>query len=171
VQQSFHWVNDIEYRYGINSRKKMFLNLVVCEETVYVKNKDTGKLEISEKKRYAWLSSKRLTQRNVSGRCNSIGRSRWNIETQNLVEKHHGYAYQHCFSYDWNAMRCFHYIMHIGHIVNVFTMHFKKLRRIVKEKGVRGTVEFILLIFSGCPLDAGRIKEKVNKRYQYRFEI
>lgn len=171
VKQVFFWANDIEYRYENNRRKQIFVNLVICEETIYVKNKDTGKLEIHEQKQYAWLSSKILTERNVSRRCNTIGRSRWNIETQNLIEKHHGYAYEHCFSYDWNAMKCFHYLMHVGHIINILTMHFKELRQLVEKKGVRGTVEFIFLIFSGCLLDFERIKEKVDVRYQYRFEI
>jgi hypothetical protein len=170
-KQIFNWVNDIEYRYENNSQKKILINIVVCEEITYEKDESTGNLRIKEKKRFAWISSKKLTVRNVSKRCNVIGRSRWNIETQNLIEKHHGYSYEHCFSYDWKAMRCFHYLMHIGHIVNILTLHFKDLRSLANKKGVRGSIKFIFLVFSGCILDFERLRKKVEVRYQYRFEI
>ena len=171
VKQVFNWANDLEYRYENNGRKRIFLNLVICEETVYSEKDELGVRVVIEQKRFVWLSSKRLTGKNVARQCNIVGRSRWNIETQNLIEKHHGYAYQHCFSYDWQAMKCFHYLMHIGHILNILTLHFKELKKLVKEKGVRGSVEYIYLLFSGCLLDFERIRGNINGRYQYRFEI
>lgn len=45
-----------------------------------------------------------LNNLNVHERCNLGARSRWCIETSMLVEKHHGYQYEHCFSYDWNVI-------------------------------------------------------------------
>ncbi|MCP4032475.1 MAG: DDE transposase family protein, partial [Herbaspirillum sp.] len=32
-KQCFQWVNEIEYRYGENGKKKIVLHVVVCEET------------------------------------------------------------------------------------------------------------------------------------------
>jgi hypothetical protein len=171
VKQDFFWANDIEYRYENNGRKAVPVNIVICQETVYTKDKDTGRLKPEEQKKYAWISSKRLTVRNVSKRCNALGRPRWNIETQNLIEKHHGYGYKHCFSYEWRAMKAFHYLMHIGHIINILTLHFKELRQFVKGKGARGTIEYLYKVFSGCMLDHEKLKGKVEVRYQYRFEI
>ncbi len=36
-----------------------------------------------------------------------------------LVEKHQGYQYEHCFSYDWKVMCGYHYLMRLGHALNV----------------------------------------------------
>ena len=52
-----------------------------------------------------------LNAANVHERCNLGARYRWGIETNFLVEKHQGYAYEHCFAKDWNAMRGYHYLM------------------------------------------------------------
>ncbi|MDR1892579.1 MAG: hypothetical protein LBQ48_06190, partial [Oscillospiraceae bacterium] len=60
---------------------------------------------------YAWLSSMGVSEKNVFHLCNDIARKRWRIENNFLVLKHQGYAYSHCFSYDWNAMRGFHSLM------------------------------------------------------------
>ena len=35
------------------------------------------------------------------------------------MEKHQGYNYEHCYAYDWNVMRGYHYLMRIGHLLNV----------------------------------------------------
>ena len=171
LKQEFFWANDIEYRYENNGRKSVVINVVMCRDTVYKKDPITGELNPVEHKTFVWISSKGLTERNVSKRCNVFGRIRWNIETQNLIEKHHGYSYEHCFSYNWEAMKAFHYLMHIGHIINILTVHFKELREFVREKGVRGTIEFLYMVFSGCILEHEKLKEKVEARYQYRFEI
>lgn len=170
VQQKFWWVNDIDYRYDDNGRKSTKINVVVCEETWTEIDKDTG-LEVQKKSKFAWLSSRELTARNVEKRCNFIGRPRWNIETQNLVEKHHGYSYQHCFSYHWEAMKGFHYLMHLGHIINVLTLYSNALIGKVKERGARGTVKLLWKIFSGCILDFEMLNSIINVKYQIRLAI
>ncbi|MFW5879681.1 MAG: hypothetical protein ACOCUV_02545, partial [bacterium] len=169
VQQEFWWVNGIEYRYGANGRNFAKLNVVVCKEPYYEIDKDTGD-EIEKERKFAWLSFKEITKGNIEKRCNHIGRPRWNIETQNLVEKHHGYSYQHCFSYNWNAMRGFHYLMHLGHILNLLTLYSKNVIKNVKNRGVRGTIDLFMKIFSSI-LDHKKLNNIVDVRYQVRLEI
>ena len=170
VKQEFLWINDVDYYYGDNDNKSIKLNVVACEETWVEIDKNTG-LEVEKKGKFVWLSSRRLTERNVEKRCNFIGRPRWNIETQNLVEKHHGYSYQHCFSYNWEAMKGFHYLMHLGYIINTLTLYSTTMIGKVKELGVRGTVKLLWKTFSGCILDFKMINSVINTKYQIRLAI
>jgi hypothetical protein len=70
-------------------------------------------------------------------------RSRWGIETNILVEKHHGYSYEHCFSYNWNTMKGYHYLMSLGRLFNAIALYSERLANIVKDTGVRGFIRFI----------------------------
>ena len=88
--------------------------------------------------RHAWISSEPLSRRHVPERCNLGARHRWGIENNFLVEKHHGYHYQHCFSTDWKAMRGYHYLMQLGHLINVLAQHTAVLAKMVHQLGVRG---------------------------------
>lgn len=168
--QEFWWVNGIDYRYGENHSKSMEINVVVCEDTWTEIDEDTG-LEVEKKRKFAWLSHRKITKGNVEKRCNFIGRPRWNIETQNLVEKHHGYSYQHCFSYHWEAMKGFHYLMHLGHIINILTLYSTAMIGKVKERGARGTVKLLWKTFSGCELDFKILKSLIGAKYQVRLAI
>ncbi len=69
---------------------------------------------VTKRGRHAWISSKPLNKGNVHGRCNLAARHRWGIESGILVEKRYGYQYEHCFSYNWKAMRGYHYLMRLG---------------------------------------------------------
>lgn len=170
LKQKFWWVNGIDYTYGENSSKSIKINVVVCEETWTEIERNTGQ-EFQKSRKFSWLSFKEINTRNVEKRCNCIGRPRWNIETQNLVEKHHGYSYEHCFSYDWNAMKGFHYLMHLGHIINVLTLYSAALITKVREKGARGTVKLLWKIFSGSVLDFYRLNSAIQERYQVRLAV
>ncbi len=140
-KQSFRWVNDIDYRYGSNGRKKQTLHLVVCEEGWEEIGK-AGEVE-TKQSRHAWLSSKPLTRGNVHERCNQGARHRWGIESGILVEKHHGYQYEHLFSHNWNGMRGFHYLMQLGHTFNILAHWSTVLRPFVAAVGYRGLVDFV----------------------------
>ena len=63
-----------------------------------------------------------LTANNVVDRCNRAARRRWDIEEYILMEKHGGYQYEHAFSLNWAAMRNWHTMMHLGHLLNTLTL-------------------------------------------------
>ena len=170
VKQDFWYVNGIEYHYGDNGCKSIIINVVVCEETITDIDEKTGK-ETKKAKKFAWISFKEINSRNVEKRCNQMGRPRWNIETQNLVEKHHGYSYEHCFSYDWNAMQGFHYLMHLAHIINNLTLFSTKLKIKIKLHGVRRTIELIFLVFKAIPLDFEKLKFITTQKYYLKLDI
>ena len=106
-EQSFRWVDKIEYTFG-QGNESLWLHLVVCKER-WLEVNNQG--EIQEKtSRHAWLSSRTLQVGNVHERCNLGARYRWGIEACILVEKHQGYSYEHCFTLNWAAMKSAHYL-------------------------------------------------------------
>lgn len=126
--QVYRWINDVEYIYGTNGRLKEQLHVVVCEETWEETSRTTGKMT-AKSTRYVWISGKEITKTNVETRCLKIGRYRWKIENNFLVMKHQGYHYEHCFSYNWNAMVGFHHLMQIGRFINVLLAHSELLEK------------------------------------------
>lgn len=165
-KQHFKWVNDIWYHY--DRHKKEVINVVVCEESFLTIDKNTHKT-ITKTSRHAWVSSQPLEKINLHELCNLAARHRWNIETELLVEKHHGYSYEHCFSYDWNVMKGYHYLMRIGHALNVLAQYSEKFVKILKEKGVRGFIEFIRETIMASVLDPVKISERLSRNLQLRL--
>jgi hypothetical protein len=167
-RQSFRWVNDIEYRYGDNQKKKQVLHLVVCVESWAEVDKETSEI-IEKTSRHAWLSSEPLAKGNLHERCNLAARHRWGIETQNLVEKHQGYSYEHCFSFDWNAMKGFHYLMHLGHALNVLARYSAALAPIVSKTGVRAFIKYIRESLLTPWLEPEKLHARLNPDPQLRL--
>jgi hypothetical protein len=131
-RQSFRWVNDIEYRYGPNRRKKQIVHVVVCEESW--EEIDAEGKTVERSSRHAWLSSEPLKESNLHERCNLGARHRWGIEAAFLVEKQHGYQYEHVFSFNWNAMKGYHHLMHLGHALNALVRFSSHLYEFVASK-------------------------------------
>lgn len=167
-RQSFQWVNDIEYYYGPNERKKQVVHVVVCEENWQEIGKECAEVVI-KKSRHAWISSQPLCKGNVKERCNLGARHRWGIESGILVEKRHGYQYEHMFSYNWNAMKGYHYLMRLGHLINVLAVYSERLVKMVRELGVRGLIRFIRETISGPWLDEAMVKKRLAENFQLRL--
>jgi hypothetical protein len=166
-KQEFDWVNNIEYYYGPNQKKKMILHLVTCKETWKEVDKSSGEI-ITSKSRHAWVSSKPLAKQNVHERCNLSARHRWGIEINILIEKHHGYNYEHCFSYDWKAMKGYHYLMRLAHLINVLAEYSESFVSYIKGKGIRNIILFIRNTLSG-PWLQGDIEKRILASSQLRL--
>jgi len=167
-RQKFHWVNDIEYIYGPNARNREIVHLVICEESWQEVDPETGET-VTNRSRHAWLSSKPLSRGNVHRRCNLGARHRWGIEEGILVEKRRSYNYEHCFSYNWNAMMAYHYLMRIGHLLNVLAAFSAKLAQTVKEKGLQGFIRFVRQTLSGRWLEGPEVQRRLRQPFQLRF--
>lgn len=167
-RQCFEWVNDIEYYYGANDRKKLIVHVVVCEENWEEIAKDCAEV-VTKKSRHAWISRMPLCRHNLHERCNLNGRHRWDIESGILVEKRHGYQYEHIFSYDWNAMMGYHYLMRLGHLINILAIYSERLLKMVRELGVRGFIRFIRETISGPWLDPLLIQRRLAAPFQLRL--
>ena len=169
-RQDYMWANDIEYKYGNGSRQVEILNVVICYET-WTENhsRSTGLVE-EKMTRYAWISSRPLNSRNVFMRCTRIARYRWKIESNFLIEKHEGYSFEHCYSYDWQAMKGFHYLMKAGHFLNAMAVNSEILLEYVNETGIRGFIFELVLALGGAPLNTERINEIVGTKYLWRLK-
>jgi hypothetical protein len=141
-RQVFRWVNDIEHSWGDNGNKHQKVHLVECVESWDEIDPRTGE-RVAKTSRHVWISSEPLTQGELHTRCNLAARHRWNIEEQNLSEKRQGYRYEHCFSQTWQAMKGYHYLMHLGHALNVLAQYSEALIEVVKQKGVQAFIRFI----------------------------
>jgi len=170
-EQRFHWVNGIEYEYvGDGGKRSLEIHLVVCEETWQEIDCETGQ-PIEKNSRHVWLSSCPLSKDNVHRRCNLAARHRWAIESGILVEKRCGYSYEHCFAFTWSAMKGYHYLMRIAHLLNILVQYSAQLVKLVKELGTRGLIRFIHQTLSGPWLDAERVNTALSKPRQLRFSV
>ena len=168
-KQQFEWINKIEYCFGPNQRNRLIVHLVVCEETWEEIDPKTCEI-VTKNSRHAWLSSKPLSQRNVHERCNLGARHRWGIEIGNLVEKRHGYNYEHIFSYNWNAMKGFHYLMRLGHMFNVLAQYSTALIKTVQKLGVCGFIDFIRSTMANRWLDTEQVRQRLEAPFQLRLD-
>lgn len=165
-KQSFQWVNDIEYEY--DKGKIRSVHVVVCKEKWEEVDNKSNEIVTRESK-HAWISSKPLNKYNIHDRCNLAARHRWNIESEILIQKHHGYQYEHCFSYNWNAMKGYHYLMRIGLMLNVLVQYSECFFEVLKALGKRGTIKFVFETLKGPWLDADYVKKKLQKPGQLRL--
>jgi len=166
--QQFRWVNDIEYGYGSNESKVQTLHVVVCEEVWEEVDRKTTEI-VQKTSRHAWVSSEPMSRKNVHERCNLIARKRWLQENNILKEKHQGYQYEHVFSHDWNAMRGYHYLMHIARMMNELAQHSIYLAEAVKKMGIRGLHMFFRETMSCHKIDTERIQHVVAESHQLRL--
>ena len=165
-RQKFIWVNDIEYYY--DKFKKQVLHVVVCEEAWKAVDKDTSQI-VTKTSRHAWISDKPFESSNIHERCNLAARHRWNIESELLAEKRQGYQYEHCFSYNWNAMKGYHYLMRIGRTINVLAQYSECLVQIFTEQGVRGFISFVRETLTGPWLDVNWMQVRWKRPFQLRL--
>lgn len=167
--QHFRWVNDIEYCYGHQNRKRQVLHVVICRESWEEVDPASAQI-VTQTSRHVWISSQPLSRDTVHERCNLGARHRWAIETGILVEKRHGYQYEHCFSYHWNAMKGYHYLMRLGHLINVLVQNTERLARIVRVRGLRGLILFLRETVAAPWLDAERIRLALRAPCQLRLQ-
>jgi hypothetical protein len=173
-EQEFWWANQIEHRYEYFNRqeKKVYrtekINIVVCTES-WIEHTREG--DVLRKVKFAWVSDVELTAKNVHRRCNLMGRYRWFIENNVFqVEKCRGYNYEHSYSYNWNAMKGFHYLMHIAHILNNLVLNTQYLWEYVRVHGFGNTLQFLHETWTGRWVDKQRVKALIEEdNWQLKF--
>jgi hypothetical protein len=85
------------------------------------------------------------------------------------VEKRHGHHYEHIFSYNWNAMKGYHYLMRLGHLINLLAIYSERLVKIVRELGVRGFIRFVRETIAGPWLYPVWVKRRLSAPFQLRL--
>lgn len=164
-EQHFSWANQIRYEYDNN--KHLIVHTVVCKEKWRIVD-ENGNTVLKESK-HAWVSSSPLRRENVHDRCNLAARYRWGIEACNLVEKHQGYSYEHCFAKNWNAMRGYHALMRLAHLLNTLARFSTVLSKQHQELGVQAFIRFVRTTLSAFCLDPQIVKQLLIAPLQLRF--
>lgn len=131
---------------------------------------DDAGVIVTKRARHAWLSSHPLSADNVHERCNLGARFRWGIEANFLVEKHHGYAYEHAFALDWNAMKGYHVLMHLAHLFNTLARFHRPLRSLYRTLGVRPALAFIRETCAAPWLNAENVRAALNRPFRLQLE-
>jgi len=167
-EQQFTWINNIDYRYDKGEKKRQLVHVVECDESWQEWDEKAGGI-VTKTSRHAWLSSEPLSRKNVHERCNHGARHRWGIEESFLVEKHQGYQYEHAFSEDWNAMRGYHYLMRIGHLINILTWYSSALTRDLRRLGIRGFFSLVWSTLTAPWLEAEAVTARLCQPWQLRL--
>ena len=167
-RQAFRWVNGIEHNWGDNGRKHQKVHVVECQESWDEIAPETGE-KVAKRSRHVWISSEPLNQSNLHERCNLAARHRWNIEEGFLVEKRQGYQYEHRFSLTWQAMKGYHYLMHLGHALNVLAQYSEALIEVVNRMGVRPFIKYIRDSLVHPWLNPVKLRESLSPTAQLRL--
>ena len=171
-RQSFQWFNHIEYVYldpATQRPKRHQLQVVICRENWEEIAPESTAVQ-PKASRHVWISAEPLHRGNLHPRCNLGARHRWGIEAGLLVEKHHGYQYEHCFSYEWEAMRGYHYLMRVGHALNVLARYSTGLAKYVRDLGVRGLIDFVRQTIPNPWLKIEQLQQIATAPCQIRLE-
>ena len=165
--QYFWWINNIQYSYD-NGKKNLTMHIVVCEEEWDEVDEKSGDI-VTKNARHAWISSDTLRCDNVHERCNLGGRYRWGIEASMQTEKHGGYHYEHAYSYNWQAMKGFHYLMRLAHMMNAIALCTKRVAKQVRTMGIQAFLDFVRETCANPWLCPKWIKELLAVPFQFRF--
>ena len=169
-RQQFWWVNDISYEFKSGKGvKEIKVHVAVCEEEWEEVDAESAEI-VTKNSRHVWLSFQPLDHLNIHERCNLGARRRWRIEDSMLTEKRRGYCYEHPFSYSWNAMQGYHYLMRLAHLMHALAFATRTVMKQVRKTGVR---ELLYLIKETCAnpwLSKEWISELLAKPFQLRLE-
>jgi len=171
-RQCFQWVNDIDYWYTCpitKKEKKQRVHVVICDES-WEEILPASTEVVTKTSRHVWISEQPLHKRTVHERCNLGARHRWGIESSILVEKHQGYEYEHCFSYDWNVMCGYHYLMRLAHALNVLARYSYAMAKHVRANGVQGLIDLVRDTIAGPWVDAKDLRQIAAGPCQIRLE-
>jgi hypothetical protein len=53
-----------------------------------------------------------------------------------------GPEYEHCFSYNWNAMKGYHFLMRLAHLINILALNTELLAKLVLKRRARANPVF-----------------------------
>jgi hypothetical protein len=109
-----------------------------------------------------------LNKANAQQICR-LGRGRWLIENNFKTQKHSGYGFEHCFSFDWDVNKAYHNFLNFGHFINVLLMSSDDLSDLVSSLGISGFLDKMRLVFSGFVLDTDSIRDAVMQPFRWRL--
>jgi len=163
--QTFRWVNGIEYS-SSTICTVLTVHVATCDEIFSERNANGWAEKLTQ---HAWISSEPLSKRNIHERCNLMARKRWLQENNFLKEKRQGYNYSHVFSHHWEAMKGYHYLMHIAHLLSEIALHSVQMLELVQEFGIQGCIQQLCSALLYIKFDARHLRNLTQARGQLRL--
>jgi len=165
-KQSFYWQNNLTsgFAWDLN------IHLVGCAEEYEEVDKNTGEItkHFSD---HSWLSSILISSKNLHELINLGARKKGLIEDAINTEKNRGYKYKHAFSYNLNAMQCFHYLMRLGHAINAISEFSKTLKKYIKSLGCSAALKLIKETIFNPWVSNEWLAEQNRKSPQLRLQL
>jgi hypothetical protein len=131
--------------------------VVVCEESWDAIDGDSPAV-VQKTARHAWISTVLLSPENVHERFNLGARHRGESRKAHFGREASRLWVRAQFSYNWEAMRGYHFLMQIAHPLNILVKHGARLARMVRSPGVAGRdpvfardVQWVLVRCGACP--------------------
>jgi hypothetical protein len=145
------------------------INAISCLESWKEVDKDSGET-INRFSEHKWITNFELSIENLHEIANLGARKRWGIEDSNNTEKNRGYNYKHLFSYNWNAMKCYHYLMRLGHILNAISEFTKNIKGMISKFGCSFILNIIKETLSNPWLNAQWINNIASGNLKFYFD-
>jgi len=165
-KQTFYWENNIAYGY----EWQLNINLIACSEEYESVNKKTGETETCYSE-HSWISSIPADVNTLHELLNLGARKKELIEDSFNTEKNRGYHYKHAFSYNWNAMQGFHYLMRLAHAINAISEFTKTFKKYVKGLGCSPTLKLIKETLFSPWLPSSWYEEQLLETPQLRLQL
>jgi len=162
--QEFSFIEDVPF----DNSGKLLVNAVSCVETWEEVCLETGKI-ITKHSVHRWISTVKVNIKNVHEICNLGARKRCLIEDSMNTEKNRGYYYEHALSTNWNALLCYHLLMRLGHAINAITEFTRKLKKYIKQEGVKVILDLILETIANPWLNSEWIQNEMLKSARLLF--
>ena len=165
--QYFKIINNIPYQDSVGNIHQV--HVITCFEHWIEIDKEKND-EVSMSSKHNWISNVEFTRNNVHEMYNLGARSRWFIEDCFNTEKNRGYSFKHLYSYDWNAIICFHLLMRMAHFINAISQYTRGMKKLMHDNGVSYVLETISRILFNPWFSASEISEIFKKKYQLIIE-
>jgi hypothetical protein len=138
-RQGFYFSSNILF----DPNDTVIVNAVSCHESWEEVNHETAQI-ITKHSEHRWISNLTFNINNVHELCNLGARKRCLIEDSINTEKNRGYYYESLKSISWAAIKCYHYLMRLGHAINAITEFTRVIKKFIKEEGVTVILDLIL---------------------------
>jgi len=123
VRQVYRWINGLSYH--DDQGQTHAFNALQCKETA------GGKTTT-----FAWITDRRVTEKNVIELATKGGRIRWKIENEGFnLQKNSDLNLEHAYGIGPERMKAYYYLLQIAHIMLQLLERGSLLRRLAQRAG------------------------------------
>lgn len=153
IQQTYTWVHGVPF-------SEHSVNVLECVE------------ERPDKPatRFVWVTDVAIDESNHVELANRGGRVRWKIENQGFnIQKNNGYALEHAYSENEQAMKTFYLLLQIAHIIAQLLEKGLLAKVLPKIGALKNVARLLLEELRRVELDADWLRRYLDERIQIRF--